>query len=258
MWDAVFKGLARVGAIPKSPKLFRRVAPSASADASAAVGVAGLLNGNSYLHLAPTRASAAEESGFEMVRNGEAVTRAIASAGGCLVSDEVLPSASSGATAGKARVAGIVCDARHILSISDMVLVFEDLKRSAASITPGGAVVFIGADSSVHIEHSAVCGALAGFTKSLAKELALRGVRVNMLALPAAAEVDIAGALPFLLSNRSAYITGQVLPLSSGDGGNENNENIFSLNGRRVLLTGSARGIGENHNSNRYSVDLSP
>jgi 3-oxoacyl-[acyl-carrier protein] reductase len=92
------------------------------------------------------------------------------------------------------------------------------------------------------INYAASKSGLIGFTKSLAKELAARGIRANCIApgyietpmtdgLPPAVKEaiihkipqgrigqpsDIAQAALFLASDRSAYITGQVLPVDGG------------------------------------------
>ena len=61
------------------------------------------------------------------------------------------------------------------------------------------------------IEAAAVCQALLGFTKSLAKELGRRGATANLLTIGEGCEQSLRGPLCYLLSRRSVFVTGQAL-----------------------------------------------
>jgi 3-oxoacyl-[acyl-carrier protein] reductase len=93
--------------------------------------------------------------------------------------------------------------------------------------------------------------ALEGFTRALGKELGRRGVTVNLLRLgadagastePAAASLEC--TLAFLLSGRSAYISGQVITLQAPPAAPARVAVSQPLAGRSALVTGAARGIG--------------
>src|SRR6185295_12833295 len=56
---------------------------------------------------------------------------------------------------------------------------------------------------------AAARGALGGFVRSLAKEIGRRGSTANLVLVGAGAEVRVEPVLRFLLSSRSAFITGQ-------------------------------------------------
>jgi 3-oxoacyl-[acyl-carrier protein] reductase len=113
--------------------------------------------------------------------------------------------------------------------------------------------------------------ALEGFTRSLGKELGGRGITVQLVYVALGAERDLASTLRFLLSPRSAYVSGQVVQVArpTGSGGQtsatasetaaEGKARIESaasttgmaeidweqpLAGRVALVTGAARGIG--------------
>ena len=75
--------------------------------------------------------------------------------------------------------------------------------------------------------------ALEGFTRSLGKEIG-RGATVNLVHVDEGARLD--ATLRFLLSPRSAYVSGQVIRVGPGEDA--------PLAGRRALVTGAARGIG--------------
>jgi 3-oxoacyl-[acyl-carrier protein] reductase len=73
--------------------------------------------------------------------------------------------------------------------------------------------------------------ALEGFVRSLGKEVG-RGITVNLVH----ADGPLDATLRFLLSPRSAYVSGQVIRVGTGEDA--------PLAGRRALVTGGARGIG--------------
>jgi len=85
--------------------------------------------------------------------------------------------------------------------------------------------------------------ALEGFTRSLGKEIG-RGATVQLMLVAAGAQYGIGSTLRFLLSPRSAYVSGQVVRLGSGVPPNKFDwEEPFA--GRIALVTGASRGIGE-------------
>jgi 3-oxoacyl-[acyl-carrier protein] reductase len=88
-----------------------------------------------------------------------------------------------------------------------------------------------------------------GFTKSIAKEVAHKGATANTLQLPSSSKNGVAGPLQYLLSNRSAFVTGQRLVVSPSPPSSSTpslpESDLFSVSGKKVLITGAARGIGE-------------
>jgi 3-oxoacyl-[acyl-carrier protein] reductase len=90
-------------------------------------------------------------------------------------------------------------------------------------VLPSGRVVVIGDGRR----------ALEGFTRSLAKEIG-RGATVNLMQVSDDADID--ATLRFLLSPRSAYVSGQVVHVGPG--------RAVPLPGRTALVTGASRGIG--------------
>ncbi|KIP87931.1 MULTISPECIES: 3-oxoacyl-ACP reductase [Pseudomonas] len=88
---------------------------------------------------------------------------------------------------------------------------------------------------------SSVQRALEGFTRSLAKEIR-RGGTVQLLHVDQGAQDQLEGALRFLLSPKSAYVSAQVLRLQPY--AQQVNDWTRPLAGNTALVTGASRGIG--------------
>lgn len=88
--------------------------------------------------------------------------------------------------------------------------------------------------------------ALEGFTRSLGKEIG-RGGTVQLAYVAAGAEGAVHSTLAFLLSPKSAYVSGQVVRIGVHGSGKpvEVADWTRPLDGRVALVTGASRGIGE-------------
>ncbi|MBA2952502.1 3-oxoacyl-ACP reductase [Nocardioides sp. MAH-18] len=88
--------------------------------------------------------------------------------------------------------------------------------------------------------------ALEGFTRSLGKEIG-RGGTVQLVYVADGAEGAVHSTLAFLLSPKSAYVSGQVVRI--GAHGSREAADVADwirpLQGRVALVTGASRGIGE-------------
>ena len=84
--------------------------------------------------------------------------------------------------------------------------------------------------------------ALEGFTRSLGKEIG-RGRTVNLVRLTDASAAE--STLRFLLSPKSAYVSGQVIEVGTPQEPEGAPDGDRPLTGRTALVTGAARGIGE-------------
>lgn len=131
---------------------------------------------------------------------------------------------------------------KTVEALSELMHAARDATRHLARC---GKVVILGAppEAAADAEAAAVAAALRGFVKSLAKELGKRGGTAQLLEVPGAAmtAAHLAAPLTFFLSDRSAFISGQVLRLSDVDAPANP---AATLNGKKALVTGSARGIG--------------
>ncbi|MFH9266147.1 3-oxoacyl-ACP reductase [Streptomyces sp. NPDC017546] len=142
------------------------------------------------------------------------------------------------------RPAGIVLDATGVASARGLAEVHAALHPVVRSLAPGGRIVVVGTPPTVEDHHQAAAQqALEGFVRSLGKEVR-RGSTVQLLRLSADATPGAAeSTLRFLLSPRSAYVSGQVIELTAAAPGSMPDW-AAPLAGRTALVTGAARGIG--------------
>jgi 3-oxoacyl-[acyl-carrier protein] reductase len=88
--------------------------------------------------------------------------------------------------------------------------------------------------------------AIEGFTRALGKELGGRGTTVQLVLVAPGAEDRLESTLRFLLSARSAFVSGQVVRVGTDvPGSAEVADPERPLDGRVVVVTGASRGIGE-------------
>ncbi|WP_314171407.1 3-oxoacyl-ACP reductase [Streptomyces winkii] len=161
------------------------------------------------------------------------------------------------------RYAAVVVDATGIRDVPELRRVHECLHPVLRSVATCGRVVLLGSRPDGGDHHQAAAQqALEGFVRSLAKETG-GGRTVQLVRLaPGAAAGDAESTLRFLLSPKSAYVSGQVVeigePVTGGAAGpartTDSTDSTGSgvaavdwqrpLQGRTALVTGSARGIG--------------
>ena len=141
-------------------------------------------------------------------------------------------------------LAGLVFDATHFSTADDLQSLHTFFHPRVRSIAKCGRVVVVGRPhrESSGAGEAAVRSALLGFTKSLAKELGRKGTTANLITVDEGAEQGVYGPLRFLLDARSAFVTGQ--PIRVGSAGHTGSWEALH-DGRTVLVTGAARGIGE-------------
>ncbi|MET9495462.1 3-oxoacyl-ACP reductase [Streptomyces sp. NPDC006552] len=140
---------------------------------------------------------------------------------------------------------GVVVDATAVDGPETLAEVHAALHPVVRTLATSGRVLVLGAPLSADDHHQAAAQqGLEGFVRSLGKEIG-RGRTVNLVRIAgpvAAAE----STLRFLLSPRSAYVSGQVVEVGPGDGDVVVPADwARPLAGRTALVTGAARGIGE-------------
>ncbi|MBC7271712.1 MAG: 3-oxoacyl-ACP reductase [Streptomyces sp.] len=137
--------------------------------------------------------------------------------------------------------AAVLLDATGVRDIDALAEVHAALHPVVGTVAPSGRIVVLGAPLDPADHHQAAAQqALEGFTRSLGKEIG-HGRTVNLVRLtdPDAAE----STLRFLLSPRSAYVSGQVIEVGPGPVTSPDDPDR-PLAGRTALVTGGARGIG--------------
>ncbi len=90
-------------------------------------------------------------------------------------------------------------------------------------------------------EAAALARGCEGFVRSLAKEVGRRGATANLIYLERDAEDRLDGPLRYLLSARSAFVTGQALRV---DNTVRAARGCVDLSGKIALVTGAAQGLG--------------
>ncbi|RII22159.1 3-oxoacyl-[acyl-carrier-protein] reductase FabG [Streptomyces sp. YIM 130001] len=146
------------------------------------------------------------------------------------------------------RPAAVVVDATSVATTDDLAAVHAALHPVVRSVARGGRVIVLGAPVSADDHHqAAVQQGLEGFVRSLGKEIG-GGRTVTLVRLTAAGPAE--STLRFLLSPKSAYVSGQVISVAaSEEAGRPDDAKAAGtpeapLAGRTALVTGAARGIG--------------
>ncbi|MGW1224427.1 3-oxoacyl-ACP reductase [Streptomyces sp. NPDC002530] len=141
------------------------------------------------------------------------------------------------------RPAALVLDATAVDTAAGLGAVHAALHPVVRSLAPGGRIVVIGVRPSAEDHHQAAAQqALEGFVRSLGKEIG-KGATVQLVRIAPGAVASAASTLRFLLSPRSAYVSGQVIEVGDAAPG-EVADWAAPLTGRTALVTGAARGIG--------------
>ncbi|NUS25251.1 MAG: 3-oxoacyl-ACP reductase [Streptomyces sp.] len=135
----------------------------------------------------------------------------------------------------------VLLDATGVRDVDGLAGVHAALHPVVRSVAASGRIVVLGAPLDAADHHQAAAQqALEGFTRSLGKEIG-RGRTVNLVRLTDRAAAE--STLRFLLSPKSAYVSGQVIEVTEGTGPTDI-DGERPLAGRTALVTGAARGIG--------------
>ncbi|MFV8754075.1 3-oxoacyl-ACP reductase [Nannocystaceae bacterium ST9] len=153
----------------------------------------------------------------------------------------------------KLQVDALVFDATGIHEPNGLRAVYEFFHPLIGGLRKCGRVVVLArpAEHARDAGHAAAQAALEGFVRSLGKELGKRGSTANLLWVDADADALAEGPLRFLLSKRSAFVSGQPLHVSARalveheDGTAFTPAWVRPLEGKVALVTGAARGIGK-------------
>jgi 3-oxoacyl-[acyl-carrier protein] reductase len=125
------------------------------------------------------------------------------------------------------RYAAVIYDASRITTIAGLRDVYEFFHEVIRQIAPSGRLIVIGSGEGVAQR------ALEGFVRSAGKEVR-HGATANLVY--ASPEADLESTLRFLLSGRSAYVSGQVIRVGAGT--------PDPAGDWTAIVTGASRGIG--------------
>ena len=147
-------------------------------------------------------------------------------------------------TEGKAKA--LVFDASGIADSTELVELQRFFYPAVGRLARNGRVVVLGTPPAEAGSTRAATAqrALEGFTRSLGKEVGGRGATVQLVLVSPGAEDQLASTLRFLLSPRSAYVSGQVVRIGAGVAPEPEIDWERPLEGKVALITGASRGIG--------------
>ena len=139
---------------------------------------------------------------------------------------------------------GLVFDATGITDSAGLHALYEFFHPVARALRPCGRVIVLGTppESCATPAEAIAQRALEGFVRSVGKEFG-RGTTAQLVYVATGAEDGIESTLRFLLSAKSAYVSGQVIRITGPSAAPT--DWAKPLDGKVALVTGAARGIGE-------------
>lgn len=144
---------------------------------------------------------------------------------------------------GDRRFKALVFDATGIGDSTALRELHAFFAPTVRRLEPCGRVVVLGSPEEACGPRAATAQrALEGFTRSVAKE-ARGGTTAQLVLVAPGAEDAVASTLRFLLSPRSAYVSGQVVRITPSPSPQPSDWDR-PLAGRVAIVTGAARGIG--------------
>jgi 3-oxoacyl-[acyl-carrier protein] reductase len=143
------------------------------------------------------------------------------------------------------RFAAIVYDASGIEDTDQLRRAYEFFHPVIRRLQPSGRLVVLATPPEMAETplHAVAQRALEGFVRSAGKEVA-NGSTANLVYVAPGAEDGIEATLRFLLSGRSAYVSGQPLRIGAGPAPAPADWER-PLDGKVAVVTGASRGIGE-------------
>ncbi|GAA5002836.1 3-oxoacyl-ACP reductase [Acinetobacter puyangensis] len=149
---------------------------------------------------------------------------------------------NQGDTASKFKA--LVFDASGIENAEQLKALYDFFHPVARQIQTSGRVIVIGTSPETASSVAAAIAqrALEGFVKSVGKEFK-KGIAAELVYVDQDAQDNIESTLRFLLSPRSAYVSGQVIRVSNAT--TIEVDWAQPLAGKTAVVTGASRGIGE-------------
>ena len=147
--------------------------------------------------------------------------------------------------AAEGSVHALILDATGVANVDDLHALKDFFQPRMRQLARNGRLIVLGrphTDAS-SIAESAARRALEGFVRAAAKEVGAKGTTANLIAVSEGKEAAVVGPLRWLLTPRSAFLSGQPFVLTQK---RAPSEVPFTrpLEGKVALVTGAARGIG--------------
>ncbi len=138
----------------------------------------------------------------------------------------------------------VVFDASGIQNSEQLNELYKFFNPIAPQVATSGRVIVIGTtpETAKTVKQAIAQRALEGFIKSVGKEFK-KGITAQVVYVDEGAAANLESTLRFLLSPRSAYVSGQVIRVSKADVVDV--DWAKPLAGKTALVTGASRGIGE-------------
>ncbi|WP_148612970.1 3-oxoacyl-ACP reductase [Nocardioides rubriscoriae] len=165
---------------------------------------------------------------------------------------DTLGIASTAIKPDEGRLKGLVFDATGLTTAAELVALRDFFTPVLRSLEACARVVVIGTPpEQVKGSERVAQRALEGFTRSLGKEIG-KGSTVQLVYVADGAEAAATSTLAFLLSPKSAYVSGQVVRIGAHAAKGATGAEVGQvadpaqpLAGKVALVTGASRGIGE-------------
>ena len=145
---------------------------------------------------------------------------------------------------GKAKA--LIFDATGISDSTELVELQRFFYPAVPRLLRSGRAIVLGTPpgEAGSIEAHIAQRALEGFVRSLGKEIGGKGSTAQLVHVEPGAEDQLESTLRFLLSPRSAYVSGQVIRVGRGVAPSPKIDWEQPLAGKVALVTGASRGIG--------------
>jgi 3-oxoacyl-[acyl-carrier protein] reductase len=145
------------------------------------------------------------------------------------------------------RADALLFDATALRTPADLRALYDAFHPWIGQLGRCGRVIVVGrpAQGFTNAAAAATAAALDGFVRSVAKEVGRKGATAHSVFVAEGAEARLPALLRFLLSDRSAFLTGQPWTLDARVVFDGKAPDVRPLEGQTALVTGAARGIGE-------------
>jgi 3-oxoacyl-[acyl-carrier protein] reductase len=142
------------------------------------------------------------------------------------------------------RNAALIFDATAVVDTEGLRALYDFFHPVIRSLAPSGRVIVLGSPPELcaNTREATAQRALEGFVRSIGKEVG-RGTTAQLVYVAPGAEEATESTLRFLLSGRSAYVSGQVIRIGPAavDVPDDWDQPLV---GKTAIVTGAARGIG--------------